>query len=185
MNLGTKESCSCDSCENACKHKPGWFGPGEAEKAAELMRMTLEDFFVKFLIVDWNENNETGETKEVFVLSPGIKGKPTGEEAPSFLVGECVFYNADSGQCRVHAAKPFECREYLHGQDDHNIKKTQDAVTKAWDSDAFQQQIKTLLGRKPKSKPFNYFELMVWLGKRRKLENEIYRRDDTKHYNTQ
>ena len=29
-----KKSCACSSCQNACKINPGWFLPGEAEKAA-------------------------------------------------------------------------------------------------------------------------------------------------------
>ena len=33
--MNEKVECTCDICKQACKHKPGWFLPKEAEKAAE------------------------------------------------------------------------------------------------------------------------------------------------------
>lgn len=38
-------SCQCVRCVNACRYRPGWFLPGEAEKAAELKGVPLADFF--------------------------------------------------------------------------------------------------------------------------------------------
>jgi hypothetical protein len=34
-----------------CRNNPGWFGPGEMEKAAEHMGMEPEAFFRKYLVV--------------------------------------------------------------------------------------------------------------------------------------
>lgn len=52
-NIGTKDSCKCESCQAACRQKPGWFLPGEAERVAEYLGISLEDLFRTKLAVDW------------------------------------------------------------------------------------------------------------------------------------
>jgi len=49
---GTRESCDCRTCQDACTRKPGWFLPGEAEIAAESLGMTLPEFFAKYLFFE-------------------------------------------------------------------------------------------------------------------------------------
>lgn len=69
----TRESGTCERCRRSCGHKPGWFLPGEAEKAAEFTGMTLPEFFRAYLAVDWWE----GEP-DIFLLSPAIAGAEPG-----------------------------------------------------------------------------------------------------------
>jgi Fe-S-cluster containining protein len=137
-----QKSCTCQTCSNACSYKPGWFLPGEAEKAAALMKMTLPEFFKKYLGVDWWNGKEFGE--ETFVLAPVLKGYSAGAEYPAMPKGECVFFNKDK-QCGIHAAKPHECQQYWHGDD--TARERHEAVAMAWTD--HQGQITELLGRKP------------------------------------
>jgi Fe-S-cluster containining protein len=134
--------CTCDRCQKACQNKPGWFLPGEAEKAAELLGMPLPEFFRTKLGVDWYE----GE-KPVFVLSPAITTMPAGETFPSDPMGTCVFF--ESGRCTIHAAKPFECRMFLHGQQFDETDKRHADVAAAWVN--HQAQIEELYGDEPEA----------------------------------
>ena len=65
---GTKESCTCSSCQRACTFKPGWFLPGEAEQTATYLGIPSQQLFAEKLAVDWWE----GDAGPVFVLSPAI-----------------------------------------------------------------------------------------------------------------
>jgi Fe-S-cluster containining protein len=141
---GTHESCTCVACRNACKHKPGWFLPGEAERAAELLGISLEVFFRDFLAVDRYKT----EDEWIHALSPAIGGEPAGREMPFYPVGTCVFLDPETERCKIHAAKPFECRVALLCAP---IAK-EDAHEKAalgWRD--HQEQIASLLGREPAS----------------------------------
>ena len=52
-------------------NKPGWFAPGEAERAAKLFGLTFKQFFNKYLTVDYYEGYNNNN--DIFVLSPAIK----------------------------------------------------------------------------------------------------------------
>ncbi len=135
---GTAESCSCAECQAACRFKPGWFTPGEAERVADYLGVSLSDLFRTRLMVDrW------GRDRVVFVLSPAVVEVSPGQEFLSTTRGQCVFYQA--GRCTIHPVKPFECRAMLHGR-----PATYHAETAhAWDTPAAQGQIRRLLGREP------------------------------------
>lgn len=144
----TTTSCSCTSCQSACTTKPGWFLPGEAEKAAALKAMPLRDFFTTYLGVDWFEGMGGNDT--VFLLAPAVKSMTPGDMYPSNPRGECVFFV--DGKCDIHDAKPHECREYLHGQSQEVIRARHETVSKAWSSQ--QAQVVELLGREPEEASF-------------------------------
>lgn len=143
-NTGTKESCTCKECKSACTHKPGWFLPGEAEKAALFLGMPLQEFFETKLGVDWWEGKQP-----IFILAPGMKGKETGTEYPGDPRGTCVFY--EKGLCTIHSVKPFECRESIHN---HDPGERHNAIAKTWNTKENQQQIEEVLGRKPQTEDF-------------------------------
>jgi Fe-S-cluster containining protein len=151
---GTRESCACDSCQGACKAKPGWFLPGEAEKAAELMGMSLPEFFNAHLAVDWWE---VYGDRDVFVLSPAIVGAEPGTEFPGNPRGTCVFFEA--GRCRIHAAKPAECRALWHDGPPGGMHED---VATAWED--HQGQLSELLGREPESESYGFGGLFGALG---------------------
>lgn len=101
------ESCTCTVCQAQCKRKPGWFKPGEAEKVAELLGLSLQQFFDRYLMVDSWELDKGSNA----VLSPAIKGEDSGVYL-AFATGECVFFK--DGRCTIHAVKPYECRYVSH-----------------------------------------------------------------------
>jgi Fe-S-cluster containining protein len=151
--------CSCQSCVNACQHKPGWFAPGEAEKAAELLGMDFQTFFDTKLVADYwleHENDLEGAlTEDVFCLSPAWIGSDPGEEAPFNLKGVCVFLT--DGKCSIHDAKPRECRSYLHDQPEDESDFCKHGIVLEWATK--QNQITELLGRKPvPSDGYSFFD---------------------------
>src|SRR5574343_1485060 len=85
-----QKSCECRVCRGACTRKPGWFMPGEAEKAARLMKMPLKKFFETYLGVDWWNGKQYGE--EIFLLSPALVDGERGDLFPQNPQGRCVFY---------------------------------------------------------------------------------------------
>lgn len=153
MSECTKESGTCHQCQSACAHKPGWFLPGEAEKAAELVGMTFQEFFDAHLAVDWYVDDT-----DTFLLSPAIAGEEAGTEFPGNPHGRCVFYQ--EGRCTIHAAKPFECREYVHTETDSGTRH--EDVAKAWED--HQDQIEELLGREPESEEYYGGSLLGLMG---------------------
>ena len=145
--MGSRESCTCGYCRDGCTRKPGWFLPGEAERAAQYMDLPLDEFFAKYLAVDWWEaDTEIPET--TFVLSPAIVGEETGAEFPAVPTGTCVFYKDQ--RCQIHAVKPHECRDLWCGEPAPSTIHLDTA--KAWA--AHQDVIAALLGREPEAEAY-------------------------------
>lgn len=138
------DSGTCGRCVAGCGHKPGWFLPGEAEKTAAFMGMTLPEFFSAFLAVDWWEAVPEAGLPEVFVLSPAVTQGVPGQEFPADPRGTCVFFQ--EGRCRIHPVKPHECRETWCGDPFAGPMAHHEAMT-AWAG--HQGQIRELLGRSP------------------------------------
>lgn len=143
------ESGTCATCQAGCTRKPGWFLPGEAEKTAELLGLTLEEFFAKYLAVDWYESYPD----DIFLLSPAVAGEATGEEFPGDPRGTCVFYV--EGRCQIHEAKPYECRTFWCGAPGSGGggALTHQQVGEKWAGQP-QEQVKELLGREPMATEF-------------------------------
>lgn len=140
--------CTCAKCRGACQRRPGWFLPGEAEKAAALKGLPLRKFFAKFLCVDWGK--EDSESANTFVLAPGIVGAKRGQEYPLNPLGQCVFYR--NGLCDIHEAAPSECRQYMHTDTHEEVMARKVAIKDAWKD--HQGQVKALLGRQhPRTGP--------------------------------
>ena len=138
---GTKESCKCDKCKKACENKPGWFIPGEAERVAEYLNISLEELFRAKLMVDW----WVSSPEDIFILAPAIKYEEPGSEYPGDPTGECVFFI--DGLCEIHPVKPFECKELFHGE-----QALHEETAKTWKDN--HNQVKELLGREPESREF-------------------------------
>jgi len=104
-----KTECSCDRCIKACANgNPGWFLPGEAEKAAELLGINFDEFKRQYLVIDfWCTPDGDCE-----VLAPAkVNTQYLGRMVSwgyAFEKGRCVFLN-EQNLCRIHKAKPFEC----------------------------------------------------------------------------
>jgi len=99
-----------------CKSHPGWFGPGQVERAAELKGMTPDDFVKQYLVVDWLDLD--GERIHVFapakIAIDGDPLYPTGKVVDTLyqlLRSPCIFYNGDG--CRIYQSRPIECERYV------------------------------------------------------------------------
>jgi Fe-S-cluster containining protein len=143
------ESGTCAACSDACSHKPGWFLPGEAERAAAHLGLTLQELFDRHLLVDYWSGTKATDYEDVFVLSPAIVGATPGREFPRDPLGTCVFFQA--GRCAIHEVKPFECRDYWCGDGvtAEENKTRREQVALAWRD--HQGQLDELLGREPES----------------------------------
>lgn len=129
--MSSPTECACAQCQSACCGRPGRFMPGEAEKAADLVGLTLEEFFAKHLAVEWWDADEVSDHTFVRLLAPAIAGKPTGALAPEDPMGRCSLLSED-GRCTIHAAKPYECRAYIH-TDTYEISEARThAIVRAW-----------------------------------------------------
>lgn len=137
--------CHCYICRLACQCKPGWFAPCEAERAAELLGMTLEAFFQTYLVADFYDKF-SAEQPNVFALSPAYGDAQTGAVAPYEPRGRCVFYDDEIG-CKIHDAKPLECRVMDHTTEPAETKRQHRRTAELWAGE--QEQIERLLGEKP------------------------------------
>jgi len=155
----TKTECTCDRCQSACQNTPGWFRPGQAEKAAALMGLSLRQFFTRYLMVNWWEDYP----ENVFVLSPAVTTGQPGHEFPGNPKGTCVFFKA--GRCAIHAAKPFDCSHGNPCEERTEARRAVDVAARAetvklWRK--HQKQIRTLLGRKPQAAAYSYLDSILW-----------------------
>ncbi len=151
-----KTECACESCQSACTKTPGWFRPGEAEKAAKLLRLSLPVFFRRYLAVQW-----WSDTPDVFVLAPALVGERTGAMYPGNPRGTCVFFK--SGKCQIHAAKPFDCshgnpHDPFTGAKAAAAHRARARTVALWKRE--QKQIAKLLGRKPRAAMFSFFDML-------------------------
>jgi Fe-S-cluster containining protein len=138
--------CTCADCTSACTFKPGWFMPGEAERAAEHLGTTLAELFRTKLGVDWWDDPD----RDIFLLAPAVTAMDPGEEYPGNPKGTCVFFV--EGRCSIHEVKTFECREYHHDDAGQAVADRHRATGHAWDG--HHEQIVELLGREPWAAPY-------------------------------
>lgn len=104
------KGCSCGECVKACHGQPGWFKPGEAERAAEFLGIPFEEFSRKFLIKD---HCEPMFKNAPYVWSPRkLNVDHPDDDIRSYLrqrlQGTCVFLKDE--RCSIHPVKPFECQ---------------------------------------------------------------------------
>ena len=149
-----RQSCSCHICQDACRYKPGWFKPGEAEKVSDFLGISLERLFNDKLAVDWYERGDS----PIFLLSPAVKANQAGVEFPANPKGECVFF--DGEHCTIHPVAPFECRSYMHNMAKDKFIAVRTAVVESWDVN--QDQIKALLGREPEAEEYDSIQSSTW-----------------------
>ena len=146
------EDGQCDTCKGCCKFKPGWFKPGEAEKVAEFLKISLEELFTKHLMVDWWEAHIP-----VFILSPAVTKGSAGSEFPANPKGKCTFFK--DGLCSIHPVKPFECGMANHETTDNSYHRE---AYLSWVDEKHQAQIEKLLGRKPIAAEYSLGMSLAW-----------------------
>lgn len=131
--------CSCEKCIECCERRPGWFKPGEAEKAATLLNLSLQDFFDQYLAIDY----WLGVDGNTLVLIPRQKGRERKRLSFSdaFHGATCIFL--EQGLCKIHEAKPYECRETMGCEEEPRLDWHK-AAALGWDTPEAQQQIEDL-----------------------------------------
>ena len=140
---------------SCCERKPGWLKPGEAEKIAAFLGVSLPDLFRQYLAVDW-----WVDEPDVFLLSPAIVGHDAGTEMPFVAKGRCAFLT-EEGRCRIHSVKPFECGVAWCG--DGPVEREGSAhqqAADAWRTPEHQAQITQLLGRPATTSGGSILDLM-------------------------
>jgi Fe-S-cluster containining protein len=153
-------SCRCEHCQGACQNKPGWFKPGEAEKAAKSLGLSIKAFFDQYLNVDW-ANTDDGHQ---FVLSPSVVGETPGVEFSKWGMGTCVFFA--EGKCRIYGAHPYACRMHHHDHTTEQSEAIQREVATAWDTPEGWKKITALLGHEPLANFYDPFAFRYRIEKR-------------------
>ncbi len=149
-----KLACRCAACQDSCKTRPGFFAPGEAERTAKALGMTLRAFFDKYLVVerapDWPD--------AIGVLVPASTNTQPGglDERPDDPSldrndprrrgrGRCIFLG-EYGLCKIHRrGKPEECRRAHHALGEKKSQELHEQVGNRWATPAAQAQIAALL----------------------------------------
>jgi Fe-S-cluster containining protein len=128
----------CYGRGRCCTNNPGWFGPGEMEKAAAHLGLEPEELFRKCLVVVTAHVVDVPGKPAVDLFAPakvderGAPLMPTGARVPQvyeIMRGACIFYR--QGRCDIHAARPIECRRYFCEQpDEENLSRA--ALARMW-----------------------------------------------------
>lgn len=142
VDLTDHPPCRCVKCQSACSYKPGWMAPEDVAPLANLLNLSEDELFTRFLAVDWWEDGDD----TLFVLSPAVVENDPGQEFPYEPRGTCVFFNATTGSCEVHLAKPLECRVAGCGEKNNSLSRHH-AVAETWRG--HQDIVSRLLGRHP------------------------------------
>lgn len=132
-----ESSCQCLECQLSCAIRPGYFAPGEAEKAAELLGLTMKQFFDQHLVA------ELPRRAGWMILVPASGGnKPGTVDDRDVPVGRCVFFGKD-GKCSIYAARPLECRLAHHDHTSDENQRIHDQIGYSWQHN--QAEIRSLL----------------------------------------
>jgi Fe-S-cluster containining protein len=136
---------ACCGRGRCCENNPGWFAPGEMEKAAEWMGLPPDEFFNRYIVLNNIQlENEPGRpVVEAFVPTKvDEKGEPLegagrrSSRVYQFMKGPCVFYK--DRRCGIHPVRPMECRAYFCEQDE-KLNLSHEQIGKLW-YDAWKQQ---------------------------------------------
>lgn len=148
MRKANTPECRCHRCQSGCETTPGLFIPGEVATAAKHLGLTPKLFFQTFLVAERPGIDAIPEGGDPFALAPATASDEPGREGGP-KSGRCIFWNPDGGDCRIHEAKPFECREAGHYDSNDFIRRRGLAIMEAWESAEARAEIRGLLGREP------------------------------------
>jgi Fe-S-cluster containining protein len=129
---------SCCGRGRCCENNPGWFAPGEMEKAAEWMKLPVEEFVSRYLVLNSIQLTDLPgrPTVEAFVPTKvDEKGQPLegagrrSSRVYQYMKGPCVFYK--DRRCEIHPVRPMECRAYFCEQDE-KLNLSHEQIGKLW-----------------------------------------------------
>ena len=168
-----KNNCTCEECTSYCERTPGWFRPKEIPLLAEFLKMSIQEIYEQYLIVDfW-----AGNSSNIYVLTPVkdferlkkstdsiqretaklffetrslLDARQDQDKAGScaswgyaFWRGPCVFLK--EGKCAIYSVRPFECAIAHHKK--KTPKNMRELILREWRNDPL---IETLLNRRIK-----------------------------------
>lgn len=112
------ESCTCKECVACCQASPGWFAPGEAEKAAQLLGVPWPEFKKRLIVDYWagsgfrEPGEEEGDTNLFAPRKVGVEEDKTHASwSYAFRKAPCTFLK--NNLCEIHDAKPYECKNTM------------------------------------------------------------------------
>ena len=139
-------ACSCERCQGACQHKPGWFRPEQIAPLAAALGLTEQQLFDHYLQVDWWV---VDDGNEIFVLSPGVVRGDLGGMFDRDPRGTCVWFK--DGKCAIHElGKPYECASWRHDTPEGCGQVVHHETARSWADHA--DKVRQLLGRDPESR---------------------------------
>lgn len=128
MSKEIKE-CACEKCVSACHRVPGWFAPGEAEKAAEFLGVPFAEFRKNIIIDYWTDTDY-----DPLLYAPRKVGVDDGQRVATdegtSTMATCIFLVND--RCQIHGAKPMECRDALLCDPEVVKNYSHDKVNNLW-----------------------------------------------------
>src|SRR5437867_3143442 len=107
---------ACCGRGRCCENNPGWFAPGEMEKAAEWMGLGPDEFFNKYIVLNNIQlENEPGRPVVEALVPTKVdeKGAPLegagrrSSRVYQYMKGACVFFK--DRRCSIHPVRPMEC----------------------------------------------------------------------------
>ena len=121
-----RTTCACEGCRKCCKVQPGPLIPGDLQRIAEFLKLSVE------------------EARKFFVASPGALVKQHGEVrrigtiTPKMRHSRCVFLDKNE-RCKIHPVAPAGCayfdthmsREQAMPRGIELAKRTQDPAYQA------------------------------------------------------
>ncbi|MCP4136942.1 MAG: hypothetical protein GY754_38600 [bacterium] len=129
------EEEGCTRRGACCRNSPGWFAPGEMEKAAEFLKLSPKEFVSTYCIIDGIELPDHGRVDVFAPLKTDRFGEPALPPLERVdwlyreLAGSCIFFT-DNG-CSIYPARPIECARYLCSQPpEKNISHTE--IARMW-----------------------------------------------------
>jgi Fe-S-cluster containining protein len=93
-----RTTCACTACVACCKRQPGPLIPGDMEKIAAHLGVTMEEAKGKFWASPGSlvKNLSTGTVQRI------------GTITPRWRKGRCVFLD-ENDRCSIHPVAPFGC----------------------------------------------------------------------------
>jgi len=144
--------CQCKKCKECCWHNPGWFGSiEEIEGAAKIMKISVKDFCLEYLIQEWYSLDDGTEpiipaprrnfsrgTKNAYRgdtwnddIKRNHKGFIRASWGHNLLKGwACIFLDKNN-LCKIHKSKPQECREVFGCKGGHKSKRPK--IARYWE----------------------------------------------------
>jgi len=110
-----RTTCACEGCRKCCKVQPGPLIPGDLQRIAEFLKLSVE------------------EARKFFVASPGALVKQHGEVrrigtiTPKMRHSRCVFLDKNE-RCKIHPVAPAGCAYFdthMSREQAQNEHKTQ------------------------------------------------------------